>query len=102
MLGGSASFQREDGQGVRLETGDTLTVSQGLVGDPVAASSDMRLVRFFIAARTQQLRERTAEEIAMLEALGPRIITRREVRPEGDARPINVLHGGPLAPTIAQ
>lgn len=92
MVGGSASVQRGDGETVRLEAGDTLTSSQGLAGDPFECSPDMRLVRFFIAARTQQLRERTAEEIARLEALGPRIITRREVRPQGDARPVNVLH----------
>jgi hypothetical protein len=92
MVGGSASIARADGETVRLQSGDTLTMSQGLAGDPFDCSADMRLVRFFIAARTQQLRERTAEEIAQLEALGPRIITRREVRPEGDARPVNGLH----------
>jgi hypothetical protein len=51
----------------------------------------MRLIKFFIAAKAQLLRERTPEEIARLEALGPDIITRREVRPEGDARPVNFL-----------
>jgi hypothetical protein len=52
----------------------------------------MRMVRFFIAARAQALRERTPDEIAALEALGARIVTRREVRPAGDARPVNFLH----------
>lgn len=57
----------------------------------------MRLIRFFIAARAQDLRERTPEEIARLEALGPAIITRREPRPDGDARPVNLFQG-PLRP----
>jgi hypothetical protein len=75
-----------------LAAGDALTCSQGLVGDAFACSPDMRMVRFFIAARAQDLRERTPEEIAALEALGPRIVTRREVRPAGDTRPVNFLH----------
>ncbi|HEY3889979.1 MAG TPA: hypothetical protein VGL73_15485 [Caulobacteraceae bacterium] len=91
MAKGSASFARGDGETVRLGAGDTLTCSQGLVGDPIDGSPDMRLVKFFIAARAQQLRERTADEIAELEALGPAIITRREVRPAGDMRPVNFL-----------
>lgn len=94
MVSGSASFRRANGETVRLEAGDTLTCSQGLVGLPFDASPDMRLVQFFIAARTQELRERTIEEIRALEALGADIITHREVRPDGDTRPINVLHDG--------
>ncbi|MDR3508574.1 MAG: hypothetical protein P4L64_11800 [Caulobacteraceae bacterium] len=91
MINGSASFPREGGETVRLEAGDTLTQSHGICGDPIGCSPDMRLIRFFISARAQDLRRRTPEEIKALEALGPRIITRREVRPEGDARPINAL-----------
>ena len=56
------------------------------------SSPDMRLIKIFIAAKAQLLRERTPEEIARLEALGPDIIALREVRPEGDTRPVNVLH----------
>ncbi|HEX4198111.1 MAG TPA: hypothetical protein VHZ26_11775 [Caulobacteraceae bacterium] len=92
LVAGSARFPRADGQEVVLQAGDTLTCSQGLVGDPIDPSPDMRLVRFFIAAKAQSLRERTPEEIARLEALGPRIITRREVRPASDPRPVNFLH----------
>jgi hypothetical protein len=91
MAKGSASFPRGDGEAVRLGAGDALTCDQGLVGDPFDCSPDMRLIKFFIAAKAQLLRERTSEEIARLEALGPDIITRREVRPEGDARPVNFL-----------
>jgi hypothetical protein len=91
MVAGSARFPYADDEDVVLEAGDTLTCSQGLVGDLIDASPDMRLVRFFIAAKAQDLRERTAEEIARLEALGPSIITRREVRPAGDARAVNFL-----------
>ena len=93
MAKGSASFPRADAEAVRLEEGDTLTCSQGIVGDPIDCSPDMRLVKFFIAAKAQLLRERTPDEIARLEALGPDIITRREVRPEGDSRPVNFLRG---------
>jgi hypothetical protein len=91
MANGSATFPRDGGEPVRLEAGDTLTCNQGLVGDPIDVSPDMRLVKFFIAARAQQLRERTAEEIARLEALGSDIITRREVRLKGDTRGVNFL-----------
>jgi len=92
MVQGSAKFARPDGEEFVLSAGDTLTCSQGLAGDAFACSPDMRMVRFFIAARAQALRERTPEEIAALEALGPRIITGRQVRPAGDARPVNFLH----------
>jgi len=91
MVAGTACFLKADGEEIVLEAGDTLTYSQGLVGDPFGCSPDMRLIRFFIAARTQELRERTPEEIERLEALGPRIITRREIRPPGDARPVNLF-----------
>jgi hypothetical protein len=90
MLAGSASLPRSQ-ETVRLEAGDALTCSQGLVGDPADCSPDMRLIRFFIPARAQTLRERTPEEMRRLEALGPRIITRRELRPDGDDRPVNFL-----------
>lgn len=92
MVGGSARLVRCDGEIIELCAGDTLTHSHGIVAEPFDCSGDMRLVRFFISARAQTLRERTAEEIRRLEALGPRIITRREVRPEGDTRPVNFLH----------
>jgi hypothetical protein len=52
----------------------------------------MRVVRFFVSARAQCLRERTEAEIDRLEKLGPDIINRREIRPPGDRRPVNVLH----------
>ena len=89
------SVRRDDAEAIRLEAGDTLTASQGLVGYPVDCSPDMRLLKVFIAARAQQLRERTMEEIARLEALGPDIITRSELRPADDARPINCLRATP-------
>ncbi len=94
MVSGSAKVEREDGQTLRLETGDCLTCSQGLVGEPFEASPDMRLLRFFIPARAQQLRQRTSEEIARLEALGPDIVTAKEIRSEGDPRPVNFLQEG--------
>ena len=94
MVAGSAKVERADGQAVRLEAGDCLTCSQGLVGQPFEASPDMRLLRFFISARAQQLRERTPEEIERLQALGAAIVTHREVRPEGDLRPVNFLQEG--------
>lgn len=92
MLGGSASFQRDSGETVRLGTGDTVTFSHGLLGQPLHCSPDMRLIHFFISSRAEHLRERTADEIARLETLGAGIISRREVRPDGDTRPINALH----------
>jgi mannose-6-phosphate isomerase-like protein (cupin superfamily) len=92
MVSGSAKFARPDGEEFVLAAGDTLTCSQGLAGDAFACSPDMRMVRFFVSARAQSLRERTPDEIAAVEALGARIVTRREVRPTGDTRPVNVLH----------
>jgi hypothetical protein len=94
MVSGSAKVEREDGQTVRLEAGDCLTCSHGLVGQPFDASPDMRLLRFFISARAEQLRQRTPEEIARLEALGPDIVTAKEIRPDGDPRPVNFLQEG--------
>ncbi len=91
MVSGSARFQREGGDDVLMSAGDTLTCTPGLVGEPFGPTPDMRLLRFSIAAKATQLRERTADEIKRLEALGPRIITRRDVRPAGDARPVNCL-----------
>ncbi|WP_293905191.1 hypothetical protein [Phenylobacterium sp.] len=93
MVGGSARLRRDTGEDVLLQAGDTATVSQGALGDPYDGSADMRLLRFFIAAKAQCLRERTPDEIRRLEDLGPRIIRRRQVRPAGDARPVNVLRG---------
>jgi hypothetical protein len=94
MVSGSAKVERWEGQTVRLETGDCLTCSHGLIGQPFDASPDMRLLRFFISARAEELRERTPEEIARLEALGPDIVTAREIRPDGDPRPVNFLQEG--------
>ena len=97
MVGGSARFRRKDGEEIALSAGDTLTCDQGAVGDPFDCSPDMRLLRFLIAAKVQQLRERTPEEIKRLEALGPSIITHREVRPDGDSRPVNCLQAEPAS-----
>ena len=91
VVAGSATVAREDGQTILLETGDCLTASQGLVGQPLDASPDLRLLRFFIPARAQQLRERTPDEIEAVQKLGPDIVTAREVRPDGDPRPVNFL-----------
>lgn len=91
MLAGSARFVRGDGEAFTMDAGDALTCRQGVVGYPFDCSPDMRLIRFFVAAKAETLRQRSPEEIERLEALGPRIITRRESRPEGDARPVNFL-----------
>jgi hypothetical protein len=91
MVRGSASLPRQGGEDVRLAAGDALTAAHGLVGQPFDASPDMRLIRFFISARAQALRERTADEIRRLETLGATIISRRERRQESDARPVNFL-----------
>jgi hypothetical protein len=98
MINGSAEFLGSDGKKIILKSGDTLTHSQGIVGNPLDYSSDMRLIRFSVAARAALLKERTVEEIKRLEDLGPRIITRREVRPVGDTRPINFLRENRLTP----
>ena len=97
MLNGSAEFVIEGGQKIALEAGDTLTHSHGIVADPIDYSSEMRLIRFSVAAKAALLRERTPEEIKQLEDLGPRIITRKEVRPVGDTRPINFLREDRIA-----
>jgi hypothetical protein len=91
MLSGRATFLGGDLREVRLEAGDTVTHGPGALGQPFDASPDMRLIHFFVSARTQALRERTPDEIRRLEALGPAIVSRREARPEGDARPVNFL-----------
>ena len=94
VVSGSAKVERVDGQTLRLETGDCLTCGQGLVGQPFEVSPDLRLLRFFVAARCQQLRERTPEEIKALQAMGADIVTTKEVRPDGDFRPVNFLQDG--------
>lgn len=91
MVTGSANVVRDDGELVRLQAGDCLTASRALAGDPVDPSPDMSLLKVFISTRAEALRERTPAEIEKLETLGPAIITRREVRPSGDARPVNML-----------
>ncbi len=91
---GSVGFRQPDGTPVRLETGDCLTCTAGLAGAPSEPSPDLSLLRFFVSSRSEALRQRTPEEIARLEALGPAIIRRREVRPEADTRPVNCLRQG--------
>jgi hypothetical protein len=91
MVCGSASVRREGGETLLLEAGDSLTCSQGMVGEPFNASPDMRLLKFFIAARAQALRQRTPEEIEALQRMGPAIVTGREVRGEDDLRPVNFM-----------
>jgi hypothetical protein len=91
MINGSAEFVRNDGQRIILKAGDTLSHTRGLVGAPIGYSNEIRLIRFSVAAKAALLRERTLEEIKQLQDLGPRIITHRELRPIGDARPINFL-----------
>lgn len=90
MLAGTARFRRDTGEEIVLQTGDTCTHSQGALGDPFDGSPDMGLLRFFIASRAQTLRQRTPDEIARLEALGPRIVTSREMRAPADTRPVNI------------
>jgi hypothetical protein len=92
MAAGSALFRRGDGTGFRMEAGDCLTCTAGLAGVPSDGSPDMRLLRFFVSARAEALMERSPAEIHRLEALGPAIISRRELRPSDDPRPINYLH----------
>ena len=91
MVSGSAQVQKADGEPIVLGAGDALTYGLGQAGEVFECSPDMRLIRFFVSAGAQGLRERTPDEIARLEALGAGIITRREVRPKGDARPVNAL-----------
>ena len=97
MVGGSATLRLGAGEAVRLGPGDTLTCSDGLIGELAECSPDMRLLKFYIAAKAQLLRERTPDEIRRLEDLGPGIITRYEVRPEGDTRPVNLFRKGSKA-----
>jgi hypothetical protein len=91
MVNGSGRFRTAQGDDLHLGEGDTSTHSQDLVAGPFECSPDMRLLRFLIAAKCQTLRERTPDEIARIEAMGPRIIRRRELRAEGDLRPVNGL-----------
>jgi hypothetical protein len=93
MAAGAGSFRTSDGTTLRLAAGDCLTCSAGLVGLPSDATPDMRLVLIHLSGRAQRLRERTPEEIERLERLGPRIVTRREIRSPGDTRPVNTLRG---------
>ena len=98
LVAGSARFERADGQTVLMGAGDCLTCSAELVGPPLDPSPDLRLVLFYISARAEGLRERSPAEIAALEALGPRIVTRRLVRPAHDDRPVNFLRNEDAAP----
>jgi len=56
MVNGSAEFVVDGGQKIILKAGDTLTHSHGIVGDPVDYSSEMRLIRFSVAAKAALLR----------------------------------------------
>ena len=94
VVQGSVVMHTPDGSAVILETGDCLTCTAGLAGAPGTPSDDLRLLRFFVSARAEALYERSREEIERLEALGPTLVRRREVRPEGDSRPVNFLSGG--------
>jgi mannose-6-phosphate isomerase-like protein (cupin superfamily) len=98
MAAGSATFRRNDGDAVALHTGDCLTCSAGLVGDPVNPSPNMRLLAFYVSVRAEALQERTDAEIERLEALGSAIITRKLVRPARDDRLVNFLTDEDIAP----
>ena len=91
LVSGTARVARCDGAILDLRCGDTLSHSPGVVCEPFDASPDMRMIKFFISARAQMLGQQTPEAIRQLEALGPRIITCRELRREGDTRPVNFL-----------
>ena len=93
MVAGSASFRRSGGEPFTMGAGDCLTCTAGIADGPFEATPDLRLLHVFISARAEALHERTPDEIDRLQALGPHIVTRREVRPAGDHRPINYLHG---------
>jgi hypothetical protein len=91
---GSASFAGDGAAPFTLAAGDCLVATAGLAGAMTDWSPDLALVRIFVSARAEQLRERTPAEIARLQALGPAIVSRRQLRPAGDARPVNYLHDG--------
>lgn len=91
VVAGEVGLRRPGGAPVRLAAGDCLTCTAGLAGIPFAPSGDLRLLRFFVSARAERLRERSPAEIERLEAMGAAIIRRREVRPAGDPRPVNCL-----------
>jgi hypothetical protein len=94
MVAGEARFTGPGGAAFHMAAGDVLTQSPDLADGPFDSSSDMRMIRFFVSASVEALRQRTPEEIRRLEALGPAIVTRREVRAPGDCRPVNFLRGG--------
>jgi hypothetical protein len=98
MAGGAASFERAGEESLTLAAGDCLTCTAGLVGLPRDPTPDMRMVLLHLSSRAEQLRERTPAEIAQVEALGPKIITRRLVRPAHDDRPVNFLRDEDPAP----
>jgi hypothetical protein len=94
VVQGAVDLRSPDATRVTLAAGDCLTCTAGLAGAPESPSADLRLLRFYVSARAEALHERSPEEIARLEALGPALVRRREVRPEGDARPVNFLSEG--------
>jgi mannose-6-phosphate isomerase-like protein (cupin superfamily) len=92
VASGSATFAGAGAAPFTLDAGDCLVATAGLAGEIASVSPDLRLVRCYVSARAEALRERTPAEIARLIELGPRIVTRRQVRPAGDPRPVNCLH----------
>jgi hypothetical protein len=94
VVQGAVTMRQPDGATVRLGTGDCLTCGASLAGAPFAPSDDLRLLQFIVSARAQALYERSPEEIARLEAMGPAIIRRRELRSAGDRHPVNYLRSG--------
>ena len=97
VASGSATVQGGDGA-VVIGPGDALTAFGKEISLPAEASPDLRLVLFKLSARVEALCERTPAEIERVKALGPRIITRRVVRPAHDDRPVNYLRDEDAAP----
>jgi len=98
LAAGSATFRRSSGEAIVLGAGDCLTCNADLIGDPLDASPDMRLVLFYVSARAEDLLERTPAEIERLKALGPAIITRHVVRPAHDDHAVNYLRDEDVLP----
>ena len=92
VVKGSAQFLHKDGTLMSLQTGDCLTTSQGVAGLPQNLSADAEILRIFVsAAELETRRDRTPAERKALETLGAQIVLGKEVRPQGDARPVNYL-----------
>jgi hypothetical protein len=91
VVAGSVGLHDPDGAPLLMETGDCLTCTAGLGGLPRGPSPDLRLLRFFVSSRAEELWQRSREEIEALEARGPAIARRRRVRGPDDAGPVNML-----------